>query len=122
MVLSSQGSGQKKEYDLTLKVGYMPGIVAMDVLNCVNYTASEVEHHKGELVVDMKKGEPRVLYPVELLRGSGLCGYERENVTYKELVVDNAAAGMGGLGMKVKGLVGLVVGVGVGIGMVMLEW
>lgn len=74
---------------MTVPVSYGPGMVAMDVLNCVNYTVLE---GKG-LDVEMERGEPRVLFPVEMMVGSGLCGFEeRSNVSYAEL--KEATAGL----------------------------
>lgn len=71
MILSSQGSNSTK-YMMTIPMSYGPGTVAMDVLKCVNYTVDSTE----QLTVEMEKGEPRVLFPAKLLRGSGLCGFE----------------------------------------------
>lgn len=71
MVLSTQGENSG-DYNLSLPVTYELGTVAMDVLNCVNYT---VDSFTGNLVVPMSKGEPRVLFPLDQMDGSGLCGF-----------------------------------------------
>ncbi|KAL2013069.1 hypothetical protein VTN00DRAFT_594 [Thermoascus crustaceus] len=71
MVLSTQGE-KSGDYNLSLPVTYELGTVAMDVLNCVNYT---VDSSTGNLVVPMSKGEPRVLFPLDQMDGSGLCGF-----------------------------------------------
>lgn len=68
-VLSSNGQNGGA-YDLNLTVTYEPGVVVTEVINCVNYTVSD----KGELLVGMDKGLPRVLFPANQMGGSGLCG------------------------------------------------
>ncbi|EAU35425.1 hypothetical protein ATEG_03623 [Aspergillus terreus NIH2624] len=80
MVLSSQGA-QGNPYDLYLPVSYNPGTAVMEVLNCVNSTVGD----DGQLKVPMEKGEPRVFFPTELMGGSGLCGYSKDNVTVSQL-------------------------------------
>jgi alpha-amylase len=88
MLLSNQGSNQAQTYDLNMPVSYNPGVVAMDVLNCVNYTVDGA----GQLIVPMEKGEPRVFFPANLMAGSGLCGYPESNITYVELKTGKPAA------------------------------
>ncbi|RMJ23802.1 hypothetical protein PHISP_05323 [Aspergillus sp. HF37] len=80
MVLSSQGS-QGGAYNLTLPASYGLGVTAMDVLNCVNYTVAMEVGVKGDLVVEMDRGQPRVLFPVDMLEGSGLCGFPKRNAS-----------------------------------------
>ncbi|PLB45628.1 alpha-amylase [Aspergillus steynii IBT 23096] len=79
MVLSTQGS-QSGEYTVRMMNGYQPSFVVIDVFTCKTYTINDM----GELRLDMDKGEPRVLYPTNLMHGSGLCGYERANVSYHD--------------------------------------
>lgn len=94
MVLSAQGT-KGGEYTMNLPMSYGPGTVAMDVLNCVNYTVAQ----NAGLDVGMEAGEPRVLFPVEMLAGSGLCGFaERSNVSYAELKLGKAGLRVRGAG------------------------
>jgi alpha-amylase len=88
MVLSTQGTNQKEPYDLYLPVSFNPGVVAMDVLNCVNYTVNR----DGQLIVPMDKGEPRVFFPANLMPGSGLCGFSDKNISYVELKTGKPAS------------------------------
>ncbi|KAL3468403.1 glycoside hydrolase superfamily [Aspergillus heterothallicus] len=81
MVLSTQGS-RSGAYTIRMMNGYQPSYVVMDVLSCRTWTVNDM----GELRLDMDKGEPRVLYPEALMRGSGLCGYEKEKVSYLDFV------------------------------------
>ncbi|KAJ5580342.1 glycoside hydrolase superfamily [Penicillium hispanicum] len=76
MLLSNQGSNGRP-FNLTLPVSYNAGMVVMDILNCRNHTIN----NEGELIVGMDKGEPRVFFPVNLLPGSGLCGYSFTNTS-----------------------------------------
>jgi alpha-amylase len=80
MLLSNQGT-QGKPYSLMLPVTYNAGTAVTEVLNCKTYLVNE----KGELHVDMDKGEPRVLFPSKLLEGSGLCGYSSSNISYADI-------------------------------------
>ncbi|KAL3440371.1 glycoside hydrolase superfamily [Aspergillus insuetus] len=82
MLLSTQGSTQASPYTIPLKVAYNAGTDVVEVLGCTNYTVDNA----GMMVVTMEKGEPRVFFPTELMEGSGLCGYDKENVTLAELV------------------------------------
>ncbi|THC93042.1 hypothetical protein EYZ11_007468 [Aspergillus tanneri] len=77
MVLSTQGSNSS-EYTIRMMNGYQPSYVVIDVFTCKTYTINDM----GELRLDMDKGEPRVLYPTDLMHGSGLCGYDYANVSY----------------------------------------
>ncbi|KAH2004592.1 hypothetical protein KXV97_004921 [Aspergillus fumigatus] len=88
MLLSTQGANQKEPYDLYMPVSFNPGVVAMDVLNCVNYTVNRA----GQLVVPMDKGEPRVFFPANLMPGSGLCGFSDTNISYVELKTGKPAS------------------------------
>ncbi|PYH90509.1 alpha-amylase AmyA [Aspergillus ellipticus CBS 707.79] len=76
-VLSTQGS-KSGAYDITMMNGYQPGFVVMDIFTCRNYSTNDM----GELRLGMDGGEPRVLFPVNLMNGSGLCGFvfSREDV------------------------------------------
>lgn len=71
MILSTQGLESGK-YMMTIPMSYAPGTVAMDVLSCVNHTVDST----AQLTFEMEGGEPRVLFPVGYLGGSGLCGFE----------------------------------------------
>ncbi|PTU25070.1 hypothetical protein P175DRAFT_0528594 [Aspergillus ochraceoroseus IBT 24754] len=81
MVLSTQGS-KSGEYTIRMMNGYQPSYVVIDVFTCRTYTVNDM----GELRLEMDKGEPRVLYPVNLMYGSGLCGYGTAKVTYLDFV------------------------------------
>lgn len=97
MLLSNQGT-QGKAYPLTLWVSYNAGTAVTDVLNCKAYAVND----NGELIIDMDKGEPRVLFPTKLLDGSGLCGYPSANVTYADLKTGRGS-GLTSLGARNKG-------------------
>ncbi|PYI18246.1 alpha-amylase [Aspergillus violaceofuscus CBS 115571] len=68
MVLSTQGSASGA-YKIRLTTGFQPSVEVVEVLSCQRYTVSEV----GELWLGMDRGEPRVLFPVRWMEGSGLC-------------------------------------------------
>ncbi|PYI01032.1 alpha-amylase AmyA [Aspergillus sclerotiicarbonarius CBS 121057] len=74
MLLSTQGTESGK-YTVRLVNGYQPGVAVMEVVTCANYTVNE----RGEVWVDMERGEPRVLFPVEEMGGSGICGFDGRN-------------------------------------------
>lgn len=80
MVLSNQGS-KGGAYTIELPVSYNAGTTVMDVLSCANYTVLDA----GQLRVNLDKGEPRVLFPADMLEGSGLCGRPLHNITLTEL-------------------------------------
>lgn len=93
MVLSTQGMDSGK-YELDMPIGYQPGSVVTDVLNCANYSINDM----GLLKVSMDKGEPRVLFPADMMEGSGLCGYGRSNgTTYLNLKKNSTQFSGGGL-------------------------
>ncbi|KAL4890814.1 glycoside hydrolase superfamily [Aspergillus ambiguus] len=79
MLLSTQGS-DSGAYTVRMMNGYQPGYIVIDVLTCKKYEINDM----GELRLDMDKGEPRVLYPENLMRGSGICGHEYENVSWAD--------------------------------------
>ncbi|KAL4747930.1 hypothetical protein BDW72DRAFT_215153 [Aspergillus terricola var. indicus] len=81
MVLSTQGSNSGT-YTIRMMNGFQPSVVVRDVFSCRTWTVNDM----GELRLDMDKGEPRVLFPEALMRGSGLCGYAREKVSYLDFV------------------------------------
>ena len=89
-VLSTQGSNTDK-FVLTLPSTYGPDFVATDVLHCVNYTTDL----RSEMRLVMEKGLPRVLYPADLMPGSGLCGYPRSNVSWVELTTGGSSVATG---------------------------
>ncbi|KAI7210949.1 alpha-amylase [Hortaea werneckii] len=65
-------NGQDCEY-FELEVSghdYAPGTVLTEVLTCTNLTVND----SGNLTVPMFAGTPKVLYPLELLANSGICG------------------------------------------------
>ncbi|PGG95760.1 hypothetical protein AJ79_09888 [Helicocarpus griseus UAMH5409] len=68
-VYSNQGE-KGGDYRLDLHISYAPGTVVTEVLGCRNYTVSE----EGTLGVLMGKGLPKVFFPADEMRGSGLCG------------------------------------------------
>ncbi|KAL4808944.1 glycoside hydrolase superfamily [Aspergillus unguis] len=72
MVLSTKGS-HGDAYTITMADAFQSSIVVRDVLSCRTWTVND----KGELWLDMDKGEPRVLFPEAAMRGSGLCGFGR---------------------------------------------
>ncbi|THC88087.1 hypothetical protein EYZ11_012469 [Aspergillus tanneri] len=96
MLLSTQGTNSKP-YHLTLPASYIPGTVAMDILNCVNYTVNE----QGEMTIDMEKGEPRVFFPADLMEGSGLCGYTSANTSLTSLKTGSSSSTS--LGIRITG-------------------
>jgi alpha-amylase len=69
--LNGQGTGRKiARYDLRVRgTKYSAGEVLVEVLSC-----ERVVSGRGEVVVRMKNGDPVVLYPVALLKGTGICG------------------------------------------------
>lgn len=70
-VLTNDGSGAPK-HDLEVpNTGFAPDISVTDIVSCNNYTVGEA----GVVTLKMAKGEPHVLYPSDLLYGSGLCEY-----------------------------------------------
>ncbi|KAL4875938.1 glycoside hydrolase superfamily [Aspergillus karnatakaensis] len=81
MVLSTQGS-DSGAYKIRMMNGYQPDYVVVDVLSCKTWTVNDM----GELRLDMDKGEPRVLFPENLMRGSGLCGYPGGRVNYVDFL------------------------------------
>ncbi|KAL4925571.1 alpha-amylase [Aspergillus undulatus] len=70
MVLSTKGSNGDS-YTINMTNAFQPSVVVRDVLSCRTWTVSET----GVLRLDMNNGEPRVLFPEAMMRGSGLCGY-----------------------------------------------
>ncbi|KAE8155105.1 glycoside hydrolase superfamily [Aspergillus avenaceus] len=86
-LLSTQGS-KSSAYNLTMPVSFLGGTVVTDILNCVNYTVNA----RSELTISMDKGEPRVLFPAEMMPGSGLCDYPVVNVSFAELKIESASA------------------------------
>ncbi|KAE8146443.1 glycoside hydrolase superfamily [Aspergillus avenaceus] len=79
MVLSTQGS-RSGPYTIRMTNAYQPSMEVMDILACNTYKTNDM----GQLIVPMDKGEPRVLFPKELMRGSGLCGHKRANVSWTD--------------------------------------
>lgn len=49
---------------------YAPGTVLTEILTCTNLTVD----HAGNLTIPMFAGTPKVLYPVDLLANSSICG------------------------------------------------
>ncbi|RAL07534.1 alpha-amylase [Aspergillus homomorphus CBS 101889] len=90
IVLSTQGS-TSGAYSLRMTNGYQPSVVVVDVLTCRSYTVSDI----GELDIAMDKGEPRVLYPMEMMEGSGLCGFERRDVSEEDFRKTDAGGASG---------------------------
>ncbi|KAL4946973.1 glycoside hydrolase superfamily [Aspergillus filifer] len=107
MILSMQGATQAKSYDLTLPVTYNAGTQVTEVLECTNYTVN----NEGELIINMDKGASRVFFPTNLLEGSGLCGFELENITLTELKTGEKPEGSSGA--STLGVMSNGVGVGV---------
>jgi alpha-amylase len=118
MVLSTQGSNSGA-YTIRMMNGFQPSYVVIDVLSCRTWTVNDM----GELRLDMDKGEPRVLYPEALMRGSGLCGFEEGKVSYLDFVnksytpplTKEKVSSTGALGTRVVGgswlaLAGLLLG------------
>jgi alpha-amylase len=97
MLLSNQGN-LGGAYTLMLPVTYNAGTAVTDVLNCKAYSVNI----KGELNIDMDKGEPRVLFPSKLLDGSGLCGYSSSNISYADIRTGRGS-GSSSLGARNKG-------------------
>ncbi|KAE8314157.1 glycoside hydrolase superfamily [Aspergillus transmontanensis] len=76
MVLSTQGTNSSA-YTARVINGYQPSHIIIDVLTCDKYKVKEW----GEIRLRMDKGEPRVLFPTDLMYGSRLGVYERANVS-----------------------------------------
>lgn len=71
-VLTNDGENGES-YDLDLSNhGYAPDTSITEVLSCEEYTVNE----DGAITLAMEAGEPKVLYPSNLLYGSGLCDYD----------------------------------------------
>ena len=58
------------ELDIGCGHDYAPGTVLTEILTCKNLTVDD----SGNLTVPMFAGTPKVLYPVELLANSSICG------------------------------------------------
>ena len=67
------GQGQDRSiasYEMRIRgTTYAPGTELMEVLACERVVAG-----REEVIVLMKNGDPVVLYPLALLKGSGICG------------------------------------------------
>ncbi|KAM3066073.1 hypothetical protein ACMFMG_010589 [Clarireedia jacksonii] len=72
-VLSNQGSASG-EYTLAVDGAADPGTNMTEVVECTEVRADA----NGTVVIPMKGGEPRVLFPSFNMVGSGLCGFEKE--------------------------------------------
>lgn len=73
-VLTNDGE-DGESYDLDLSNhGYAPDTSITEVLSCEEYTVND----DGVISLAMESGEPRVLYPSNLLYGSGMCEYDDE--------------------------------------------
>lgn len=71
-VFSNLGAGSGT-YTLALgsaATGFVAGMQVVEVVGCTIYTVDG----SGNLQVGMAGGLPRVFYPLEQLRGSGICG------------------------------------------------
>ncbi|KAB8202802.1 glycoside hydrolase superfamily [Aspergillus parasiticus] len=79
MVLSTQGTNSSA-YTARVINGYQPSHIIIDVLTCDKYKVKEW----GEIRLPMDKGEPRVLFPTDLMYGSRLGVYERANVSSED--------------------------------------
>ena len=75
-VLSNVG-GSGGDYTVMLPTAYGSGQVVMDVVSCTNTTVSG----EGQLLVPISAGAPHVFFPVDQMRGSGLCGMGSFNVS-----------------------------------------
>lgn len=71
-VLTNDGRGGPK-HDLDVpNTGFKPDTSLTDVISCKAYTVGEA----GVVTLQMASGQPQVLYPSDLLYGSGLCDYK----------------------------------------------
>ncbi|KAM0715770.1 hypothetical protein Q7P37_008284 [Cladosporium fusiforme] len=71
-VLTNDGQGAPK-HDLDVpNTGFKSDLSVTDILSCETYTVGEA----GVITLQMTHGEPQVLYPSDLLYGSGLCDYK----------------------------------------------
>ena len=68
-VLSNKGASGDA-YTQSIPAGYSAGKKLTEILTCASLTANS----KGNIVVPMAKGLPRVYYPTSGLSGSGICG------------------------------------------------
>ncbi|KAB8270765.1 glycoside hydrolase superfamily [Aspergillus minisclerotigenes] len=107
MVLSTQGTS-RSAYTAKVINRYQPAYIIIDVLTCDKYKVNEW----GEIRLPMDKGEPRVLLPTDLMYGSGLCGYERANVSSEDFGKrpsdDSACWDAGWMMRSVLGSLGLI--------------
>lgn len=68
-VLSNLGTSGSA-YNLSLSnTGFRAGSVVTDIISCTNITVNS----SGRIAVPMASGEPRILYPSSVLKGSSLC-------------------------------------------------
>lgn len=71
-VLTNDGE-DGESYDLDLSNhGYAPDTSITEIMSCKEYTVDK----NGMIALGMEAGEPRVLYPSDLMYGSGLCDYD----------------------------------------------
>ncbi|KAJ5632125.1 alpha-amylase [Penicillium lividum] len=100
MLLSSQGVNGDP-YTLELWSSYNAGTNVTEVLSCKTYMVDEWD---ASLVVDMDSGLPRVLFPTQLMPGSGLCGYSSANLTYADIKTGHTVlSSFGSRNTQVKG-------------------
>jgi alpha-amylase len=71
-VLTNDGE-DAKAYDLAL-TGHGFNASVTEIFTCKEYTVGD----DGVITLPMEAGEPKVLYPSDLLYGSKLCGYDDE--------------------------------------------
>lgn len=74
-IISNQGSNGGP-YQLAVPGVADPGTNMTEIMTCGTALAGT----NGTILVNMDKGEPRVLFPTLQMPGSGLCGYEGKSV------------------------------------------
>ncbi|KAI9645162.1 hypothetical protein NHQ30_005896 [Ciborinia camelliae] len=73
-VLSNQGS-KGGAYTLSIPNAADPGTKMTEVVTCKTYTVDS----GGKVSVSLDKGAPRALFPSSKLKGTGLCGEEKDS-------------------------------------------
>lgn len=72
-VLSNQGANGGS-YTLKIDGAADAGTKLTEVVTCTDYTAGS----NGTVVLEMDKGEPRVLFPSYQMNGTGICGFDKD--------------------------------------------
>lgn len=74
-ILTNTGSMQSKYEAHIDGLDYAPGTQMTEILTCTPLLVNQT----GTLSVPMSQGHPKIIYPTELMTGSGLCGHDEVN-------------------------------------------